>query len=378
MSRTIKVIFPKYTLTFYSTGFIFNDDFLRKNKETPKLRFLNKMRKKEKKITIRDIARDCGVGLGTVSRVINSQPGVKDEIRRKISQYIEDIGWRCNTLSQRLKLSEPGKTVVFIASVSILERKYDQDLLRIVLEQTIAAGFYPLTLFGQCRENLERCADTKPYAVIVVGTSSFEKDAVRLLLESGTKVIGLGECDEFAGPIIFPDYRKAAAKATKMLIKTGHQHIGFFGGMGIIRKIESIEQIYIRRIREMISGIIDAGSGFDVCVDAVSDCFSDLSILKRKLRTNEHTAWICSDEKMCRQFLYTTDSLGIRVPDDLAMIGFTQDLPFYSFALDISRFYPNNKTQAAQVLELLQSPEAVIDDREINSNCLFHSGSTHK
>jgi len=52
----------------------------------------------EKKITIRDIARDCGVGLGTVSRVVNRQPGVKDEIRRKVLQYIEDIGWRCDKL----------------------------------------------------------------------------------------------------------------------------------------------------------------------------------------------------------------------------------------------------------------------------------------
>lgn len=35
-------------------------------------------------LTIKDIARACGVGLGTVSRAINGKPGVKQEVRKKI------------------------------------------------------------------------------------------------------------------------------------------------------------------------------------------------------------------------------------------------------------------------------------------------------
>lgn len=329
----------------------------------------------EKKITIKDIARDCGVGLGTASRVINEQPGVKDEIRRKVRQYIEDIGWRCNSLSRRLQLTEPGRTVVFIASTSMLERKYDQDLLRIVLEQTVTAGFSPLTLFGQCRENLERCLEMNPYAVIVVGTGAFQKAAVQHLLDHDIRVIGLGECDDYAGPAIFPNYRKAAGKAARMLLKAGHQRIGFFGGMGVVKKIAGLESVQIRRIREMLTGIMEKHGKFDPAADALSDCFCNLSGLKRSLKAGAHTAWICSDEKMCRQFMQCAAELQLKIPDDMALIGFTPELPSYSFHLDLRRFYPDNRAQAALVMTLLQG-KTELENRELVSDCLYHAGAT--
>ncbi len=328
-----------------------------------------------KKITIKDIARNCGVGLGTVSRVINAKPGVKEEVRRKVLQYVEDIGWRCNTLSQRLKLPEPGKTVIIIASTSILERKYDHDLLRIMLEQLIGAGFSPLTLFGQCRENLERCRKTKPYAVIVAGTSSFQKEATQSLLKDNIRIIGLGECDEYAGPIIFPDYRKAAGKAVQLLLKAEHQHIGFFGGMGIIKKIDSLESVNLRRIREMLTGITEKHKTFNLSEDAISDCFCDLSGLNKCLKSGKHSAWICSDEKMVRQFLQCATELKIRIPEDLSVIGFTPELPSYSFTIDLTRFYPDNQAQAAQAMALVQGKTS-FENQELVSDCLYHAGRT--
>lgn len=331
---------------------------------------------KKRKITIKDIARDCGIGLGTVSRVINSQPGVKDEIRRKVLQYIEDTGWRNNNLRNRLSLADPGETVVIIASTSTLERKYDQDLLRIVLEQMISSGFTPLTLFGQSRENLERCLAMTPYAVIVYGISSFHKEPVNKLLEAGIRTVSLGECDDFAGPLIFPNHRKAAAKATKLLLKAGHERIGFFGGMGIMNKLKSLEYVSIRRIREMLYGIHSANSShFDPELDVVSDCFSDLSIMERILKQRTHTAWICSDEKMCRQFLRCANSLGIKIPGDLSLVGFTGDLPFYSFDLDISRFIPDNTASTDKIKEILQS-KPFIKATEFLCDYKYHSGST--
>jgi LacI family transcriptional regulator len=328
-----------------------------------------------KKITIKDIARDCGVGLGTVSRVVNSQPGVKDEVRRKVLQYIEDIGWRSNSLKNRLKLPEPGKSVVFIASTSILERKYDQDLLRVVLERVISNGFSPMTLFGQCRVNLERCLSLKPFAVIIAGVSSFQKEQVEKLLNSGIRVVCLGECDVYAGPLIFPDYRKAAGKAVKLLEKHGHNRIGFFGGLGIVKRVKQMEKVNIRRIREMLTGITSVKPDFSLEDDVVSDCFCDLSGLKRKLQKGGHSAWICSDEKMCRQLSNCASGLGISVPEKLALVGFTQDLPDYSFHVDVTRFYPDNKSQAAKVIEILCS-EDVCASGEYTFACRFHAGNT--
>lgn len=330
-----------------------------------------------KKTTIKDIALNCGVGVGTVSRAINGQPGVKDEVRRKILQYIEDIGWRSNNLYNRLKISEAGQTVLFIASTAILERKYDNDLPRMLLEQVIGSGFSPVVLYGQSRENLERCAAIKPYAVILLGVSSFQKEPVETLLKNGIRVVGVGECDAFAGPLVFPAHRDAARRAVSLLREAGHERIGFLGGMGILKRVDSIEEIAIRRIREMLYGIREAHPDFDVKTSAVSDCFCDLDGLRRKLKAGDHTAWLCSDEKMCRQFLYCAAELHIAIPEDVSLVSFTPDLPFYSFTQDVTRFYPDNSALAARVRELLDA-DAVTQPEMYLSDCLFHSGATVK
>ena len=71
-----------------------------------------------KKVTITDIAKACGVGLATASRAINGKPGVKEDVRRKVLIYIEEIGWRCNTIERRFQLPVEGKSVVFVAPSS--------------------------------------------------------------------------------------------------------------------------------------------------------------------------------------------------------------------------------------------------------------------
>ena len=43
-------------------------------------------------MTIKDIARACGVGVSTVSRVLNNRPDVSDEVRRKVLEEVERQG----------------------------------------------------------------------------------------------------------------------------------------------------------------------------------------------------------------------------------------------------------------------------------------------
>lgn len=48
----------------------------------------------KKKLTINDIAKLCGVGKSTVSRVINQDPMVNEETRQKVNQIIKNINLR--------------------------------------------------------------------------------------------------------------------------------------------------------------------------------------------------------------------------------------------------------------------------------------------
>jgi LacI family transcriptional regulator len=328
-----------------------------------------------KRTTITDIAHACGVGVGTVSRAINGKPGVRDEIRRKILQYIEDIGWRSTSIRNRLQLPEQGPTVVFIASIASLERKYYSELPRMLLERVTVNGFSPVVLYGRCRENLERCLSLRPQAVVVLGAEPFQRDAIRQLLADGIRVVSVGECSDLAGPLVSPAHRKAAVSAAELLRAAGHQRIGFLGGMGMLKKLEDLSQVHLPRIRAMLEGLCDTHPGFDLAADTVSDCFSDLENLRRKLRAGRHTAWITSDEKMCGQFFHTVAALGIRIPEDLSLVSFTPELPFYAFAQDVTRFYPNSAAHVEQIMALLQAEPSTRPESYM-ADYLFHPGAT--
>lgn len=51
-----------------------------------------------RKITVREIAEHCGVSMATVSRAINGNSYVSPELRKKIREYLEDIGWEPRNL----------------------------------------------------------------------------------------------------------------------------------------------------------------------------------------------------------------------------------------------------------------------------------------
>jgi DNA-binding LacI/PurR family transcriptional regulator len=244
-----------------------------------------------------------------------------------------------------------------------------------LLERVTVEGFSPVVLYGRCRENLERCLSLKPHAVVVMSMEPFQKEAVRQLIDSGIRVIGLGECEDIACPLVCPSHGQAARRAVELLLAAGHQKIGFLGGIGMLKKLESLEQVHVPRIRQMLKAICDAHPTFDLAEDTVSDCFSDLTDLRRKLDAGRHTAWITSDEKMCRQFLHTAAESGIRIPADVSLASFTPDLPFYAFTQDVTRFYPNSAVHVEQIMSLLQAAPKAANETYL-ADYLYHPGDT--
>ncbi|MFA5429597.1 MAG: LacI family DNA-binding transcriptional regulator, partial [Candidatus Omnitrophota bacterium] len=58
--------------------------------------------KSSKTISIKDVAKRCGVSITTVSRVINKVPTVKEENRRKVLKAVKELDFHPSVLAQRL------------------------------------------------------------------------------------------------------------------------------------------------------------------------------------------------------------------------------------------------------------------------------------
>ena len=96
-----------------------------------------------KKATIRDVANQAGVGLGTVSRVINDSPLVSEATRQRVNRVITDLNYVPNPTARRLSLQ---KTLTIAAIVPFFTRPSFTERLR-GIENSLAVSEYDLTIY---------------------------------------------------------------------------------------------------------------------------------------------------------------------------------------------------------------------------------------
>lgn len=89
-------------------------------------------------ITIKDIARECGVGVSTVSRAINNHPDINPETRKKILSVIQETGFIPNNSARYLKRSESNNIALLVKGIT---NPFFTDMIRIIEEGVEKRGY---------------------------------------------------------------------------------------------------------------------------------------------------------------------------------------------------------------------------------------------
>jgi LacI family transcriptional regulator len=69
-------------------------------------------------VTIYDVAREAGVSMATVSRVVNNNPNVKPQTRKKVYEAIERLGYRPNAVARGLASKKTTTVGVVIPDIA--------------------------------------------------------------------------------------------------------------------------------------------------------------------------------------------------------------------------------------------------------------------
>jgi len=77
--------------------------------------------------TIHDVARVAGVGIGTVSRVINNHPGVRPATREKVLEAVAQLNYKPNPIARSMISKRTGVIGVI---VSFFTRPFNTEVLR--------------------------------------------------------------------------------------------------------------------------------------------------------------------------------------------------------------------------------------------------------
>ena len=180
--------------------------------------------------TIRDVAQRAGVGLGTVSRVLNNSSMVSDATRQRVQSAIAELDFRPNQTARRLSL---GKTLTIAVIVPFFTRPAFVERLRGV-ENALVASEYDLILYNvETPERRDRCFREVPHrervdGVLIISLPPRTEDAAYLEQADVPVVLVDANHPSLTGlNRIIVDDIQGGRRAVEHLIQLGHTRIGY-------------------------------------------------------------------------------------------------------------------------------------------------------
>ena len=178
-------------------------------------------------VTIRDVAKRAGVGVGTVSRVLNDHPSVREQTRRKVLAAIAELDYSPNPLARRLSL---GRTLTIAVIVPFFTRPSFVGRLR-GIEYALAESKYDMILF-----NVETTAKRDAYfrsvprrervdGMLIISLSPRDAE-VEHFLQTGVPTVLVDASHHRLSRAVIADV-DGGRMATQHLVDLGHRRIGY-------------------------------------------------------------------------------------------------------------------------------------------------------
>ncbi|WP_176086812.1 LacI family DNA-binding transcriptional regulator [Martelella sp. HB161492] len=289
-----------------------------------------KGRKAASAATLHDIAEASGVSISTVSKVLNERAGVSPDNRARVLQMVEELGYRRPDSKLRTGPEIGSVTIVTFDRYAANDHYY-VDTMRGLTDEARHLGWdvaLDLALIGDgytkvSPEALFRRAT--PESVVLLGID--QPPVVEAVAALGCPAVIVNGMDPMMRlSSISPDHYYGSYAATRHLIEKGHKR--FLHVSHIFR--DTVAQ----RVDGMRHALDEAGIGFDPVrnvLDTGSANFSSLDASNAIARLLEegrfdYSAIVCASDMLAIGVTQALLSAGIRVPEDVSVIGF-DDLP---------------------------------------------------
>ena len=277
-----------------------------------------------KRISQRDIAKQLGINVSTVSRALRGLDGVSPELKQKIEQLAEDHGYRPNPFAVSLRFGTTRTIGVIVPDVSF--NHHAHIVKRIEIEARKYGYMCIITNTDDIYENEIDCIDllvNMHVEGIIICPSQETTDFSHLLqLKKARIPLVFFDRDPDIGisSVVIND-EISARQATFTLLDGGAQRIAFLGGPNEMKQNADRKHGYLDALRERDIPIrkelvkchrISFNSG-------LADTLELLSL------HSPPDAIIASHGLLAISALQAITSRGLRIPDDVAIIAYMSD-----------------------------------------------------
>lgn len=309
-------------------------------------------------MTIKDIAKKAGVSIATVSHVINKTRYVSDELKSRVHKAMEETDYHPNVMAGSLRRKKT-KTIGLIVpdnanplyaelakAIENILFSYDFSLMLCNSEHNLEKELKYITVLRAKRVD----------GVIVIPTGS-EGDHINKGVENGLPIVTIDRpVSDLLADSVLIDHFQGIFDATEYLIKLGHERIAY------IDKPFDLPHQFVR-----LKGFHKALEKhrikrYDSLYTKGGVCFADgaramETLLKAKPTP---TAVLAFDDVLAMGALRTIQDYGLRVPEDISVIGF-DDMLLCSYTIPrlTTIYYPKNKMAETACELLLERIEGV-------------------
>lgn len=302
-------------------------------------------------VTIRDVAKRAGVGVGTVSRVLNDSDSVRDSTRYRVQAAIEDLNFSPSTIARRLssgKTMAIGVIVPFFTNASVVRRL--QGIVSV-----LATSAYDLVLFDvENSENrdvlLTNIVQRKMVDGLIILSLRPEDSEMEGFLQAGVPAV-IVDAQHHELSSIFVDNVQGGKKATEHLIDLGHERIGYISDYP--ENPFNLSPVHDRR-QGYLNALKEAGIPYN------QDYYREGGLDSQEARQLAHellqlpdppTAIFAYSDTQAVGVMEAARDLGLQVPEDLSVIGY-DDIEAAQFLqlTTIRQFLFDSGVKGAQLL----------------------------
>lgn len=291
-------------------------------------------------MTIKDLARETGYSVGTISRVLNDQPNVSEKARQTILAYVEKSGFQLNSNAKHLKQQYAYGILAVVTGRSngLFSRMIEQ------IQAVLSDQNYPLTVdYVEETEDpvlhaLRQSREKKPRGILFLGgdTRLFVRSFGQIhlpcvALTSDASELGFSNLSSVA-----TDDTAAAECAVEHLIAHGHRNIGIISGDRQCSGPSRLRYEGCRRAFARHGLTLDD----DCCVTARYTFADGYAAVQRLLDRKHCSAIFAMADVMAIGAIRAIHDRRLRVPEDVSVMGFD--------GLDLGEYYSPKLTTIRQ------------------------------
>jgi LacI family transcriptional regulator len=275
------------------------------------------------KPTIKVLARELGLAVSTVSKALRDSHEISQETKDKVLQLARELNYIPNPYASSLRRQKSRTIAVVIPEVA---DSFFSIAINGIEEVAREKGYHVLIYLTH--ESLEREAEILNEfksgrvdgLLISVTRDTCTGNHITEAIEAGLPVVFFDRmCEDIKAARVITDDYESSYKATSLLLEKGCRKPAFLS----ISPNLSINQ---KRASGYLAAVNEAGikTGNDSIVncDGTDEHITQqlLTLLKKK---NRPDGLIASVEKLVPPVYFVCRELGIRIPDDIQLIGFT-------------------------------------------------------